>query len=148
MKLFDFGIVKATGRVSKTEAGVVKGNIAFMSPEQARGQPLDQRSDLFSLGLVIYYCLINEQIVPRHGDVRTADAGRLRTYGGAAGQAGGHARRGAECSAVRSPSIPRDATRAPPSSPPTSLRRRLANKAEAAALMRQLFGDELKPPTV
>ena len=61
VKLFDFGIVKATGRVSKTEAGVVKGNIAFMSPEQARGQPLDQRSDLFSLGLVLYYSLINEQ---------------------------------------------------------------------------------------
>jgi len=62
VKLFDFGIVKATGRVSRTEAGVVKGNVSFMSPEQARGEPVDSRSDLFSLGLVIYYGLTNEQI--------------------------------------------------------------------------------------
>ena len=62
VKLFDFGIVKATGRVSKTETGVVKGNVGFMSPEQARGQAVDPRSDLFSLGLVIYYGLTNEQI--------------------------------------------------------------------------------------
>ncbi len=62
VKLFDFGIVKATGRVSRTEAGVVKGNVSFMSPEQARGEPVDARSDLFSLGLVIYYGVTNEQI--------------------------------------------------------------------------------------
>lgn len=62
VKLFDFGIVKATGRVSRTEAGVVKGNVSFMSPEQARGEAVDARSDLFSLGLVIYYGLTNEQI--------------------------------------------------------------------------------------
>ena len=62
VKLFDFGIVKATGRVSRTEAGVVKGNVSFMSPEQARGEVVDARSDLFSLGLVIYYGVTNEQI--------------------------------------------------------------------------------------
>ncbi len=62
VKLFDFGIVKATGRVSRTEAGVVKGNVSFMSPEQARGEQVDARSDLFSLGLVIYYGVTNLQI--------------------------------------------------------------------------------------
>jgi tRNA A-37 threonylcarbamoyl transferase component Bud32 len=62
VKLLDFGIVKATGRVSRTEAGVVKGNVSFMSPEQARGESVDARSDLFSLGLVIYYGLTSEQI--------------------------------------------------------------------------------------
>jgi hypothetical protein len=67
VKLFDFGIVKATGRVSRTEAGVVKGNVSFMSPEQARGQPVDARSDLFSLGLVIYYALTAEQIYRASG---------------------------------------------------------------------------------
>ena len=56
VKLFDFGIVKAEGRVSKTEHGMVKGNLSFMSPEQARGQATDSRSDLFSLGLVLYFC--------------------------------------------------------------------------------------------
>ncbi len=56
VKLFDFGIVKAEGRTSKTEHGMVKGNVNFMSPEQARGQLTDARSDLFSLGLVTYFC--------------------------------------------------------------------------------------------
>jgi serine/threonine-protein kinase len=57
VKLFDFGIVKAEGRVTKTQHGVVKGNVSFMSPEQARGTNVDGRADLFSLGLVLFYCL-------------------------------------------------------------------------------------------
>jgi hypothetical protein len=57
VKLFDFGIVKAEGRVTKTQHGVVKGNVSFMSPEQARGSNVDGRADLFSLGLVMFYCL-------------------------------------------------------------------------------------------
>jgi serine/threonine protein kinase len=64
VKLFDFGIVKGEGRVSKTEVGVVKGNVSFMSPEQARGMAVDARSDLFSLGLVLYYGLTGEQLYP------------------------------------------------------------------------------------
>ncbi len=60
MKLFDFGIVKAEGRVTKTQHGVVKGNVSFMSPEQARGTDVDGRADLFSLGLVMFYCLTGE----------------------------------------------------------------------------------------
>ncbi|HVZ74199.1 MAG TPA: protein kinase [Polyangia bacterium] len=60
VKLFDFGIVKAEGRVTKTQHGVVKGNVSFMSPEQARGVDVDARADLCSLGLVIYYCLAGE----------------------------------------------------------------------------------------
>jgi serine/threonine protein kinase len=64
VKLFDFGIVKGEGRVSKTDVGVVKGNVSFMSPEQARGQAVDARSDLFSLGLVLYYGLTGEQLYP------------------------------------------------------------------------------------
>jgi tRNA A-37 threonylcarbamoyl transferase component Bud32 len=64
VKLFDFGIVKGEGRVSKTDVGVVKGNVSFMSPEQARGQTVDARSDLFSLGLVLYYGLTGDQLYP------------------------------------------------------------------------------------
>jgi hypothetical protein len=60
VKLFDFGIVKAEGRVTKTQHGVVKGNVSFMSPEQARGTDVDARADLYSLGLVVYYCLTGE----------------------------------------------------------------------------------------
>ena len=58
VKLSDFGIVKAAGRVSKTDERVVKGNVSFMSPEQARGEAaVDARSDLFSAGAVMFYCL-------------------------------------------------------------------------------------------
>ena len=57
VKLSDFGIAKAEGRMSRTEVGMIKGNVSFMSPEQARGETVDQRSDLFSAGVVLYYCL-------------------------------------------------------------------------------------------
>src|SRR4051812_32650555 len=60
VKLSDFGIVKSNRRVSKTQVGMVKGNANFMSPEQARGQAVDHRSDLFSLGHVLYYCLAGD----------------------------------------------------------------------------------------
>jgi len=57
VKLSDFGIAKAEGRMSRTEVGMIKGNVSFMSPEQARGEPVDLRSDLFSAAVVLYYCL-------------------------------------------------------------------------------------------
>jgi Protein kinase domain len=57
VKLSDFGIAKAEGRMSRTEVGMIKGNVSFMSPEQARGEHVDQRSDLFSAAVVLYYCL-------------------------------------------------------------------------------------------
>src|SRR6185369_13478447 len=57
VKLSDFGIAKCETRVTRTERGVVKGNASYMSPEQARGDPVDARSDLFSAGVVLYFCL-------------------------------------------------------------------------------------------
>jgi serine/threonine protein kinase len=54
VKLTDFGIAKAMGRRERTHQGVIKGKLAFMSPEQASGFVLDNRSDLFSLGTVLY----------------------------------------------------------------------------------------------
>ncbi len=57
VKLLDFGVVKATeGRLTKTEIGVVKGNVTYMAPEQARGLEVDARADLYSLALVLYFC--------------------------------------------------------------------------------------------
>jgi serine/threonine-protein kinase len=54
VKLTDFGIAKAMGRREHTGHGVIKGKLAFMSPEQASGSAVDARSDLFSLGTVLY----------------------------------------------------------------------------------------------
>ena len=58
VKLTDFGIAKARGSVEEgTAAGVLKGKYAYMAPEQARGREIDARTDLFSLGTVLYECL-------------------------------------------------------------------------------------------
>jgi serine/threonine-protein kinase len=54
VKLTDFGIAKAMGRRERTNQGVIKGKLAFMSPEQASGSVLDSRSDLFALGTMLY----------------------------------------------------------------------------------------------
>lgn len=58
VKVVDFGIAKAAGGSSsgggRTHTGTLKGKIAYMSPEQLRGEPLDRRSDVFALGVVLY----------------------------------------------------------------------------------------------
>jgi serine/threonine-protein kinase len=54
VKLTDFGIAKAMNKREQTGTGVVKGKVAFMSPEQALGKAIDQRSDLFAVGTVLY----------------------------------------------------------------------------------------------
>ena len=69
VKLSDFGIVKANHRVTRTQAGMVKGNVNFMSPEQAKGKDVDARSDLFSMGLVLYYCLTNQFLYDGDNDL-------------------------------------------------------------------------------
>ncbi|MEQ8275962.1 MAG: serine/threonine-protein kinase [Deltaproteobacteria bacterium] len=54
VKIVDFGIAKARTQTSKTGAGMLKGKYSYMSPEQCMGTSLDRRSDLFSLGVVLY----------------------------------------------------------------------------------------------
>jgi eukaryotic-like serine/threonine-protein kinase len=54
VKLTDFGIAKAATKASVTDAGALRGKLLYMSPEQAWGKPMDRRSDLFSLGIVLY----------------------------------------------------------------------------------------------
>jgi eukaryotic-like serine/threonine-protein kinase len=86
VKLLDFGIVKAAARVSATELGNVKGNATFMSPEQARGQHVDGRSDLFSLGMVMYWAVAGQ---PLYEAANHAEA----FYQAAAGPTADHLRR-------------------------------------------------------
>jgi serine/threonine-protein kinase len=54
VKVVDFGIAYAAERLSRTEVGTLKGKIPYMSPEQAAGEPVDARSDVFALGTVLY----------------------------------------------------------------------------------------------
>ncbi len=62
VKLIDFGIAKAAHRVAKTQAGQIKGKFAYLSPEQIMGQPLDGRSDIFSLGTVMWELLTGRDL--------------------------------------------------------------------------------------
>ncbi|MFK8003313.1 MAG: serine/threonine protein kinase [Polyangiales bacterium] len=54
VQMTDFGVAKAMGRLTKTQSGVLKGKFGYMSPEQLRFHELDRRSDLFSLGVVLF----------------------------------------------------------------------------------------------
>ena len=124
VKLFDFGIAKANRRQTQTQAGMVKGNANFMSPEQARGQNVDQRSDLFSLALVMYFCLTNQLLYTGRQRPRHPLPGRLRAHRrgpGAHPPAAAARRRHPAEGAVRRPGRPLPDRRAssPPPWPPT-----------------------------
>ena len=73
VKLIDFGIAKAASKASQTQAGILKGKFAYMSPEQIRGAPLDGRSDIFALGTVLYELLTGERLFSGESDFQTLE---------------------------------------------------------------------------
>jgi hypothetical protein len=74
VKLLDFGIAKAARRQTQTEAGQLKGKFGYMSPEQCYGRPLDRRSDIFSLGIVLYELTTSRRLFKRDSDLETLKA--------------------------------------------------------------------------
>ena len=62
VKLVDFGIAKATSRARQTAVGVIKGKYYYMSPEQAWGESLDHRTDIFSSGILLYETLTGQML--------------------------------------------------------------------------------------
>jgi len=62
VKIADFGIAKAGAAVTSTAVGTLKGKIPYMSPEQCRSEPLDRRSDVFSIGILLYELTVGRRL--------------------------------------------------------------------------------------
>ncbi|MEN9799174.1 MAG: hypothetical protein RL653_2870, partial [Pseudomonadota bacterium] len=71
VKLIDFGVAKAAGRSQRTASGILKGKYAYMSPEQADGRPLDGRSDLFALGIILWEVVTGRRLFKGENDLET-----------------------------------------------------------------------------
>jgi len=72
VKLVDFGVAKAVGRISEaTRAGQLKGKFGYMSPEQALGKGVDRRSDIFSLGIVLFELTTSRRLFRGEHDLET-----------------------------------------------------------------------------
>ena len=62
VKIIDYGIAKAASQNNKTRENLIKGKLAYMSPEQANGQTIDHRSDIFSTGIILYELLADRRM--------------------------------------------------------------------------------------
>lgn len=71
VKIVDFGIAKAETQSETTRAGTLKGKFGYMSPEQAEGQTVDLRTDVFSLGIVLWELLANDRLFIANNEINT-----------------------------------------------------------------------------
>ena len=69
VKVLDFGIATASQRLTHTQTGTLKGKFAYMSPEQCRGERVDARSDIFSLGVVLYELCMQRRLFSRSNEL-------------------------------------------------------------------------------
>src|SRR5258705_2456606 len=75
VKVLDFGIATAAQRLTQqTATGQLKGKVAYMSPEQCRGETLDARSDIFSLGVVLYELSVLKRLFQRDNELLVLNA--------------------------------------------------------------------------
>jgi len=71
VKIVDFGIAKAESQIETTRAGTLKGKFGYMSPEQAEGQAVDLRTDIFSLGIVLWELLAHDRLFVANNEINT-----------------------------------------------------------------------------
>ena len=73
VKVVDFGLAKATSQLETTEPGVVKGKMSYLSPEAARGDEVDSRADIFSVGILLYEMLTGKRLFYGETDYQTVE---------------------------------------------------------------------------
>jgi serine/threonine-protein kinase len=71
VKLMDFGVARAENRQHRTDTGQIKGKIAYMSPEQLHGMPLDRRADVFALGVMLWELTLQQRLFRGADQVET-----------------------------------------------------------------------------
>src|SRR5579863_5076385 len=74
VKVIDFGVASALGRITETVPGGLKGKIEYMSPEQVSGDSADRRSDVFALGVVLWEALSGRRLFRRRTELETMRA--------------------------------------------------------------------------
>ncbi|HET9623708.1 MAG TPA: serine/threonine-protein kinase, partial [Kofleriaceae bacterium] len=74
VKLVDFGIAKMANHASRTRTGILKGKVAYMSPEQAMGDALDRRSDIFCIGILLWEMTTGQWLYRRKSELETLKA--------------------------------------------------------------------------
>lgn len=74
VKVIDFGLAKAVNRVSRTAAGVIKGKLAYMAPEQVTGGGVDRRADIFGLGVTLWEMSVDRRLFKVKDDIDTLKA--------------------------------------------------------------------------
>ena len=73
VKVVDFGLAKATSQLETTDPGVVKGKMSYLSPEAARGDEVDSRADIFSVGILLYELLTGKRLFYGETDYQTVE---------------------------------------------------------------------------
>lgn len=73
VKITDFGLAKATTQLEATDQGVVKGKFSYLSPEAAHGQPVDHRTDIFAVGILLYEMLTVQRLFTGKSDWDTIE---------------------------------------------------------------------------
>ena len=76
-RLTDFGVARATTRLSNTRAGTIKGKVSYMAPEQIKRGQLDRRADLFAMGVILWEALAGRSLF-RAGALSLLQSGQRR----------------------------------------------------------------------
>ncbi|HMR79832.1 MAG TPA: serine/threonine-protein kinase, partial [Polyangiaceae bacterium] len=71
VKIVDFGLAKANSQLEKSEPGIIKGKFSYLSPEAALGQPIDRRTDIFAVGIILWELLAGRRLFMGETDLET-----------------------------------------------------------------------------